>query len=152
VKLSCQYITGFIQGDGGVTISFRKEKTAKGIRKISYCFHIGQHISSLDLLVNLKTFFQCGRIQKISPTYYRYMVSDIESLVNKILPHFISYPLKDVKRKHFEIFSEVCNKIKNKQHLKHKGFVTIVKLAYNMNMEGKRRKFTMEEYLKLVMS
>ena len=149
-RFDCDYVSGLIQGDGGVSLSFRDPRKRK--KGIKYCFHIGQHLNSLDLLVRLKDFFQCGKIQKVSPTYYRFMVSDLESLLNKILPHFVAYPLKDEKKDQFNIFSEVCKMVKHKEHLTEEGFEKIVRIAYKMNMDGKRRKHTMEEYLKLVVS
>lgn len=60
------------------------------------------------------------------------------------------HQLHSVKSEHFSIFKQVLNLVNLKEHQTNKGFLNIVNLAYNMNLEGKRRKLTKEEYLKSV--
>jgi hypothetical protein len=56
------------------------------------------------------------------------------------------HPLHSVKSEHFSIFEQVINLVNLKEHQTDKGFIKIVNLAYNMNLEGKRRKLSKEEY------
>jgi hypothetical protein len=59
------------------------------------------------------------------------------------------HQLHSVKSEHFSIFEQVINLVNHKEHQTDIG-LKIVNLAYNMNLEGKRRKLSKEGYLKSV--
>lgn len=113
-------------------------------------FHITQHISSLLLLEKVQELLGCGKgpYKKKSKTVIRYQIDSLNAIRQNLIPFMSKHQLHSVKSEHFSIFEEVINLVNLKEHQTDKGFLKIVNLAYNMNLEGKRRKLTKEEYLK----
>ena len=58
------------------------------------------------------------------------------------------YRLYTEKANHYLKFKEVVYLVEKRAHLDAQGFSQIVNIAYDMNLEGKRRKLSKEEYLK----
>jgi len=56
---------------------------------------------------------------------------------NKVIPFFNLYPVLGVKRLDFEDFKTVSELVKNKEHLKAKGLLKILKIAEGMNLDRK---------------
>jgi hypothetical protein len=92
-------------------------------------FSIELHIRDIFLLKEIQSFFGVGNI------YYRnrngtnhavYHVSTLKDLNEKIIPHFINYPLLTKKRKEFELFKEIIIFMINKKHLTLDGITKII--------------------------
>ena len=125
------YVTGLVDGDGmfGCIIS----KTNK---TISLEFKITALSStSYDLIKELKTFFNCGRISidNREDGTIKYVVTDLKSILTCIIPHFEKYPLQGSKELNFLTFKEIALMMENKEHLTEKGFNTILEIYKTMN-------------------
>jgi len=68
--LNDQFIIGLIDVDESFSISFKANK------KIQFGFHITQDLSSYDILKKIQTFFNCGKIEKATDTYYRFRIDE----------------------------------------------------------------------------
>ena len=87
-----------------------------------------------------REFLKCGTIRRNpSDRTFKYETRSIEDLVDKVIPHFQKYPLLSSKKKDFEKFVEICNKISKGKHLKRNGLREILELSYQMNGFGARR-------------
>jgi len=64
------------------------------------------------------------------------MVSD---LVEKVLPHFRTYPLLSEKQVDVEKFDRICQLVNDRRHLDLGGLEEIIRLAVSMNPSGKRK-------------
>ena len=82
VSLNKFFVTGLIDGDGGFSISFRKNKTIKP------SFYFSNESEDAHSFVLLQNFFKGGKIYKISKNYYRFMISDHYTLLNSVCAHF----------------------------------------------------------------
>lgn len=142
--LDSHFLVGLIEGDGSFHISFKAK------RDIDFGFHITQHISSLLLLEKVQELLGCGTLQKKSQTVIRFQIDSLNAIQQNLIPFMSKHQLHSVKSEHFSIFEQVIHLVNLKEHQTDKGFLKIVNLAYNMNLEGKRRKLTKEEYLKSV--
>jgi len=142
--LDSHFLVGLIEGDGCFNISFLAN------RVLDFGFHITQHISSLPLLEKVQQLLGCGSLRYKSDTVIRYQIDSLNEIQQILLPFMSKHQLHSVKSEHFSIFEQVINLVTLKEHKTNKGFLRIVDLAYNMNLEGKRRKLTKEEYLKSV--
>ena len=156
-SLNAQFVSGLIQGDGSFGFSFRIRKPSKNQKdtnkaKISPFFSLGQEKTEYTLLEECVRFFQCGKIYKVSENYYRWVVSDYSSLKNNILDHLRAFPLLDVKGKHFTVFTECLHILSSKEICEKQKVKRVVECAYNLNMDGKRRRRTKEEYLRAIAS
>ncbi len=59
-------------------------------------------------------------------------------LVARVIPHFRQYPILSGKRKDFELFAAICERMTGGHHRTPAGLTEIVRLAGEMNPSGKR--------------
>lgn len=59
--------------------------------------------------------------------------------MTKVIPHFAGFPLKGRKAKDFEMFADICRKVRANQHLNRECLKKIIEDAYRMNPSGKRK-------------
>jgi hypothetical protein len=147
------YVSGFVDGEGTFNVSFTKQKyqhNDQGFRwLIHVCFQIYQHEDHRDILELLKDkVFHTGRIYRKSTPYnvLTFTIDNPRSLQEKVIPFFEKYQLI-VKQKDFLLFKKVVNLILQKRHLTKKGFTEIIDIAFQMNANGKQRKYSKEYIL-----
>lgn len=125
------YVTGLVDGDGMFgCIVFREKK------RISLEFKItGLSATSSNLMENLKIFFNCGRISidNRRDETVKFVVTDLDSILNKIIPHFDNYPLQGSKELNFLTFKKIALMMLNKEHLTEGGYNEILELYGTMN-------------------
>ncbi len=151
VEINPWYISGFVDGEGSFHVAFaRRPDLPKGWSIIPE-FHISQDISRSNVLQEIKEYFTCGRIQENNSNSpdktLVFIVRNRKDLINNILPFFEAYPLRSHKQKDFIIFQEIVRLMDLEKHLTNTGFNNIVKKAFQMNGNGKYRKFTMDDIL-----
>ena len=135
-NLNPQWVSGFVGGDGGFSIYVRSAKDYVLSEKVYCRFHIAQHVEDIKLMELFVKFFNCGLVSRRSnPRTPRcdFIVQDTNSLLEKILPHFDSYPLFNLKQKDYISFKECMTIIKFKQHLTQEGLKKIKNLNLEMN-------------------
>lgn len=144
------YITGFVDGEGSFLVSFSKRETMNTRLEVRPAFTASQHQRSASVLSLLQKFFNCGsiRFNKRDETW-KYEVRSLGDLCLKIIPHFEKFPLQTSKIHDFERFGQVCEMMKNKDHLRRQGMRSIIGLAFEMNNLGARR-YTKEDLLTIV--
>jgi len=98
-------------------------------------FQIRLHSKELPLLKEIQKFF--GGIGKISilskDQSATYLVRDIKSLTNVIVPHFDQFPLQSAKKIDYELWKECILLIANKEHLTRASFEKIVSIKGAIN-------------------
>jgi LAGLIDADG endonuclease len=142
-----KFIVGLIDGDGSFCVVFNVDKNNK--KTVQLKFEIIQHISCKELIDKIYSYFNCGTIYISKDKHVRYSVASINDLNCFIIPFMRKHTLLSYKANHYSIFIKVLEMISNKEHLSEEGLKKIIDLAYNMNKEGKRRKYTKEEFLNL---
>ena len=109
-------------------------------------FVITQGESSLDALIKIKEFFDCGNIfinrryDNHTENLYRYCIRSHKDLNEKIIPFFTKYKLHTSKYSQFIRFVKIMNLIQKRSHLDLKGVKKIAQIASQMNIK-KNRKF-----------
>jgi hypothetical protein len=99
-------------------------------------FVIGQHSRDRLLIEKLPEFFGCGYLQDFSnKAAVCYVVTDINNIMNVIIPFFNSYPIKGNKILDYLDFCKIARLIKDKVHLTENGLNEIKQLASNMNIK-----------------
>jgi hypothetical protein len=124
-----------VGGDGGFSVYVTDFKN-NSRKRLSYRFYVTQHIKDLDLMKLFITFFNCGVLNiRSNPATPRcdFIVQDKNSILEKIIPHFESYPMLNLKQKDFLCFKESMNVIKLNQHLDIQGLEKIKNLSLEMN-------------------
>ena len=67
----------------------------------------------------------------------------VQTIVEKILPHFDRYPLRSGKLQDYLVFRQIVLRMRHKEHLNPLGFVELARLAFTMNATGKQRQYTL---------
>lgn len=110
-------VVGIVDSEGMFFIAVYKRKDRNNIRYVySVEFKLTQMGYSKDLLYKLQEFFGCGRVvidNKITGGY-KYVITDIKNLVEKILPFFDKNVLLTSKYIDYKIFREAILMIKDK--------------------------------------
>ena len=65
-KLSLEYIFGFFEGDGSITIQLKPNPSHKTGKKIILIFEIHQHVIDMDLLKAISIYLRKSRNRKKS--------------------------------------------------------------------------------------
>lgn len=122
VKLSADYIAGFVDGEGCFALKFRREirRERKGAPEYFYWdieFAIVLREDDREILERIKETFGCGRMSISKSGQARYAVNDISDLNDKIVPFFDRYRLQAKKKHDFQLWKEAVAIIKMNQRL-----------------------------------
>ena len=137
----CNYISGFVDGEGCFSVSFRKrEKIRVGIEPTP-SFSIAQKKTAINykLLEKIRDVFEGGAIRDDNRGCYKYETRSIIHIQRKIIPFFKEYPLYTSKASNFVSFCNICSLIASKQHRNYTGLIQILEFAEAINLSNKRR-------------
>jgi hypothetical protein len=91
-NLNPNWVSGFCAGDGGFSLGIRSNN------RVYFRFHIAQHSRDLALLELFIKFFNCGVVyNRPSTARCDFIVQSRDHLCNVIIPHFLDYPLENIK-------------------------------------------------------
>ena len=131
-----QWVSGFVAGDGGFSIYVRPAKDYIISEKVYCRFHVAQHSKDIKLVKLLIKYFNCGQVylrSNVNTSRCDFIVQDSKSLLEKVIPHFDTYPLLNLKQQDYLCFKECLTIIKVKTHLTIQGLDRIKKLNFEMN-------------------
>ncbi len=131
-KLNAYYVTGFTDGDGAFLINIRPKIKHKIKYSVELVFKITLHSKDKTLLENIRNYFGVGTITYRTDGYIQYWVGSIKDL-EIIVQHFDSYTLITKKWEDYQLFKQVFELIKCKEHLTHKGLKKIVSIKAVFN-------------------
>lgn len=143
--INLEYIRGLVDGDGSFNVAFRTDS-----RKIGLNFTIVQEISSISILYELISFFNCGHVYKLPSEAARYQVQSKKELLNNVIPMFRgaqNFKLNTRKQENLEIFIKVCEILNSSWFKDEKSLEKIVHMAWDMNTGSSLRRISKEEYL-----
>jgi hypothetical protein len=144
---SNDHISGIIDGDGSVFISFQSNG------EIKTGFNITSDKDSRPLLDTIqKKLKGIGSIKEGSKNELVYTVTGINQITEVLIPFIDENPLFSERAQHYEKFKTVSLLLKNNSPLTLESKLNIVELCYNMNKKGKHRLFTKSEYIALLAS
>src|SRR3989344_1928753 len=108
------HLAGFVDGEGAFPIQMRKTFDTKFGFTITPEFKISQHKDNGEILYILQKSLDCGKISIKSgqPNLLILVEKNRKNLLQKIIPFFEKYPLI-VKKKQFELFSEIVKRLNN---------------------------------------
>ena len=142
------YLLGFVDGEVCFHISIKNQKSAKMRWVLDPIFHVTQHKNSVEILYHIQRFLGCGKVKKKygQPDTMLFSVESRREIIDKVLPFFKKYPLI-VKRKNFEVFSEVVESLEKHRHGNLKEFKKLLKKVFVMNGGGKYRRYKLQDVL-----
>jgi hypothetical protein len=137
--LSKDYIVGLTDGEGSFCVYIREPDKTTWNTRVECHFYIKMREDELPLLKKVKQFFNCGRIdfQKESRVNqrdsYRFQVSDIKNLKNKVIPFFRRNYLMSQRCHDFEMFVKIVNMVFQKKHFTKSGLARIKEIKKHMH-------------------
>ena len=137
MKLTPDWICGFVEGEGSFVISITKTKSSNS-EQVRLFFKVTQHVKNVQVLYALKTFFQVGNVkkQRKDPEQcWEYVVSRFEHVTTKIIPFFEKHKMHTTKKFDFFRFRKVALLMSRKDHLSPEGLKTIKLIALRMNKQ-----------------
>ncbi len=143
------YFAGFVEGEGCFSVSIKPHKQMKFGWVVDPMFSIYQHTNNRKILELFQKELYCGYIvaKQGKPNVLVYIVDNRRTLIEKIIPFFNKYRLLGTKWNDFLIFQKIIFMMEQKKHLEKDGLVEIVRLAFQMNQQGKGRKYTAEQII-----
>ena len=134
------YISGYVDGEGCFTVSISSRRKLLAGWEVRPGFSVSQNGDRAEVLQLLQEYFGCGSIRPDrSDRTVKWETRRLEDILDRVIPHFIRYPLVSGKRHDFERFCVVCNAMATGAHRSREGLVQIVKIAREMNPSGRRR-------------
>src|SRR6266849_6124396 len=128
------YISGYAAGEGCFTVSIAPRATLKVGWEVRPSFSVSQNGDRAEVLHALQAYFGCGGIRPDrSDKTLKWETRRLEDLVERVIPHFVRYPLLSGKRLDFERFAFVCQLMAAGAHRSREGLIQIVSVARDMN-------------------
>ena len=128
MKLTAQWIVGFVEGKGCFYIGLKKKKDLIQKYQVLPEFYVLQHKRDIKLLYALKDFFGCGILRNNkgrNSDMLTYSVRAQKDLLETIIPFFEKHELKSVKAINFKKFRKVLLMIEKSDHLTVEGIEKI---------------------------
>ena len=134
------YISGYVDGEGCFTVSIRRRPTLRIGWEVRPSFSVGQREDRAQTLRILREYFGCGEIRlSRRDRVLHYETRSISDLTERILPHFLKYPLLSEKQGDLERFIQICEIIGAGKHRTERGLQEIIALALQMRSTTSRR-------------
>ena len=133
MKLSTEWITGFVDGEGCFHVGINERSDMASGWQVLPEFTVVQHERDVQVLHALKAHFGCGVVRKNHGDRMAYRVRGHEHLLERIVPFFEKHPLKTSKRIDFQRFRRVVRMMADGAHLDAEGVAKIRALAEGMN-------------------
>jgi hypothetical protein len=133
MKLSAEWITGFVDGEGCFHVGINEHPEMKVGHQVLPEFTVVQHERDVQVLHALKAHFECGVVRRNHGDRMAYRVRNVDHLLKRIVPHFVQYPLMTRKRQDFIKFRRVLLKMSEGEHLTVEGVEEIRQIAAQMN-------------------
>ena len=134
------YISGYVDGEGCFNVSIAPRKTLRVGWEVRPSLSVSQNGDRSEVLLAIQDYFGCGTLRPDrSDLTLKWEIRSLPLLVERVLPHFEAYPLLSGKQRDAELFSAVCRRMLQGEHLEPAGLAAIVRLAGEMNPSGIRR-------------
>ena len=134
LQLTAQYLLGLVDSEGMFGLIVHKGGDPTG-NKFGLEFKITQKDHSLYVLEAIKDYFGCGRIaiDNRKDGTYKFVVTDILSIVNILIPFFLTNQLNSSKHLNFTDFARMAEIINSGAHLTIMGAQELLAIYSGMN-------------------
>jgi hypothetical protein len=133
------YLSGYVDGEGCFTVSVSQRTKMQTGWELRPSFSVSQNYNRAATLYLMADYFGCGTIRPDrSDKTLKYEVRSLNNLVNRIIPHFVEYPVLSEKRESFEAFRKICLEMTAGMHLSAVHISSMLERAEMIN-DGKRK-------------
>jgi len=132
------YLAGFSDGEGSFNVSFRPRPDYSIPWKVSLSFNVSQ--KDRVILALFKRHLGCGTLRGRPDGVWYYEVTNINAIVENVIPFFERFPFLSAKKKRdFAKFKQIVALMQRGAHLTKNGIREILEIRERMNDGGKRR-------------
>ena len=138
--LSADYLVGLTDGEGSFCVFVREPEKPTWHTRVECHFYVKMREDELPLLEKVGASFGCGRIayqkeyRQNQRDNYRYQVSNLRDLQERIIPFFMRHKLQSSNRKRdFDLFYKIVLMVSEKRHHSKKGLTQIITLKKRMH-------------------
>ena len=132
------YLAGFTDGEGSFNISFRPRQDYPIPWKVSVSFNVSQ--KDRVILALFKRYLGCGTLRGRSDGVWYYEVTNLNAVVENVIPFFERFPFLSAKKKRdFAKFKQIVALMQKGAHLTSNGIRQILEIREDMNDGGNRR-------------
>ncbi len=134
------YISGYFDGEGCFSVAIGPRPGIRVGWEVRPCVSVSQNADRSQVLELVSGFFGCGALRPDpSDQTIKWETRSLGDIVDRVLPHFLKYPLISEKHDDVDLLAMICQMMLNKQHLGSQGLLQIAELAAQMNPSGSRR-------------
>ena len=133
MNLDSHWVVGFVDGEGCFHVGINAHADMKVGYQVLPEFTVVQHERDAQVLHGLKAFFGCGVVRVNHGDRLAYRVRSLEHLRERIVPFFLSHPLKTKKNVDFLKFRDVLLLMERGEHLTPEGIENIRRITAVMN-------------------
>ena len=124
------YVSGYADGEGCFTVSISPRAKLLMGWEVRPSFSVSQNGDRAEVLHAFQAYFGCGSIRPDrSDKTVKWETRRLEDLLERVVPHFVRYPLMSGKRLDFERFAFVCRLMADEAHRSREGLVEIVRIG-----------------------
>ena len=147
----CHHVAGFVDGEGSFHVAVQRNPTTRWKWQVIPEFHVSQNDGNQHVLELVRSVLGCGYIKpnhrNSRDRTFVPVVRDRTDLATKVVPFFRKYRLETTKRADFERFAKVVEMMMEGRHLNPRGLTEILKVAFQMNQAGARRRLSLDDIL-----
>ena len=133
------YISGYVDGEGCFTVSISPRPTLRVGWEVRPSVSVSQNGDRSEVLLAIQEYFGCGSLRPDrSDLTVKWETRRLANLLTVVIPHFRAYPLQSGKRRDFELFAEICERMARQEHRDAGRLREIVRMAGAMNPSGTR--------------
>ena len=133
MNLDSHWVVGFVDGEGCFHVGINAHADMTAGYQVLPEFTVVQHERDAQVLHGLKAFFGCGVVRVNHGDRLAYRVRSLEHLRERIVPFFLSHPLKTKKNVDFLKFRDVLLLMERGEHLTPQGIEKIRRITAVMN-------------------
>ena len=133
MQLEAQWVVGFVDGQGCFHVGINVHPEMSAGHQVLPEFTVVRHERDIQVLHALKAFFKCGVVRRNHAQQMAYRVRSREHLLQKIVPFFMTHPLKTKRNIDFLKFRDVLLLMEHDKHLTREGVDSIRAIANQMS-------------------
>ncbi len=134
------YVSGYFDGEGCFTVSISPRASLKVGWEVRPSVSVSQNEDRSQVLHQILEYFGCGTIRSDSGDLtVKWEVRSLQTLQERVIPHFLTWPILSAKQADVERFIAVCDRMEQREHLHPEGLIEIIAIVRRMNPSGTRR-------------
>jgi len=135
------FLGGFVEGEGSIHVSAKKQKNCKFGIEIDPEFSITQHSNGIETLLYALAYFKTGRIiyKHDSMATLVFRISNTQTIRDKVCPFYEKYVIPYAayhRLKRYELFKRLIDALEQRKHLDKDSFINeVLPIWYDMQMQ-----------------